>query len=146
MRRRYRALLVAPLVAPLVALSLASCAGGAAGGSADAPDLERSLVDIADQPGSVDGFAGALEDVVVETCEAQGAGWFASGTVTNPTDTAQSYRLYVAFSENRDTIGLVQVDVPEVAAGESATWDAEAQVAGEGIDCALRVERFAPAG
>src|SRR5690606_22693483 len=90
------------LAVPLVALSLAACAGEAAGGDADT-SAKNSYVEISDQQGSVEGFVGALEDSDIVRCERVGEGWVSEGTVTNPTDAEQSYRLYVAFNENRDT-------------------------------------------
>lgn len=133
------------LALSLVALSLTSCAGGAAGGDAgSSAKTSDSFVDVADPQGAIDGFVGASEDAEVTRCEAGGQGWISEGTVTNPADEAQSYRIYVAFNKNRDTKGLVQVDLESVAAGKSADWKAEAPVDAEKLDCVLRVERFAP--
>lgn len=127
----------------LVAPSLASCAGGAPGGDADTV-IENSYVEITDQQGSVQGFVGALEDSAIDSCEATEDGWTSAGTVTNPTDVAQSYRIYVAFNENRDTRGLVQIDLDSVAPGSEQSWEVEAPVPGVNLSCVLRVERFSP--
>ena len=126
---------------PLVALSLAACAGEAASGDADVAS-EESFVDISDHQGSVDGFVGALDDAEVDQCEATTDGWISAGTVANPTDSVQSYRLYVAFNDNQDTRGLVQVDLDEVPGGASENWEAQAPVSGDNLTCVLRVERF----
>lgn len=128
---------------PAACLALAACA---AEGEADGPDATgaQDVVDITEQQGSVEEFVGALEDAETDRCEAAEGGWVGEGTVTNPTGAAQSYRLYVAFTENGDTRGLVQVDVESVPAGESAPWRAEADLSGDGLQCVLRVERFDP--
>lgn len=137
------------LLIPLVALSLASCAGEPTGGSTDgdppaSPPAVESHVDVSDPQGSVPGFVGALDDATVERCEADANGWTAEGTVTNPTDLAQDYRIYVAFNQNRDTHGLVQVDLSAVAPGAVEHWSAHAPIDGGALSCVLRVERFDP--
>lgn len=137
--------LTTPVVALLAALALASCTGGGAG-EAPADERQSSFVQITDQQGSVEGFVGASDDAELDRCEAANDGWLAEGTVTNPTEVAQAYRIYVAFNKNRDTQGLVQVDLESVAAGESASWKAEAPISGQKLQCILRVERFAPQG
>lgn len=129
------------LAVPLVALSLAACTGEATGGDADAP-TEISYVEITDQQGSVEGYVGALEDAVINRCELAGDGWISEGTVTNPTESEQSYRIYVAFNENRDTHGLVQIDLTSVPAEASQHWKVEAPIPGDDLTCVLRVERF----
>lgn len=131
------------LAVPLVVLSLASCTGEAAGGDADTV-TETSFVEIADQQGSAEGFVGALEDSEIVRCESANGGWVSEGTVTNPEDSVQSYRIYVAFNKNRDTHGLVQVDLDSVAAGSSESWEVAAPVEGVDLSCVLRVERFDP--
>ena len=128
---------------PLVALSLAACTGEAASGDADVT-AEKSFVDITDHQGSVEGFVGALDDAEVGRCEATTDGWIAGGTVANPTDSVQSYRLYVAFNHNRETPGLVQIDLDEVPGGANEDWEAQAPVSGNNFTCVLRVERFDP--
>lgn len=130
-------------IATLVALSLASCGGEPAGGEVSSAS-EDSYVDLTDQQGSVDGYVGALEDAQLDRCEATNDGWASAGTVTNPTDSAQSYRLYIAFNKNRDTRGLAQIDLEAVAAGSTEDWQVEAPITGEDLTCVLRVERFIP--
>lgn len=101
-----------------------------------------TVTEITDQPGSVEGFVGALEDAEVKRCERDGDGWVAAGTVDNPTDRTQSYRLYISAMADGDTRGIVQVDVASVAAGESAAWKAEFALPDNDLTCVLRVERF----
>ncbi|MBM9465471.1 hypothetical protein JL108_18635 [Aeromicrobium sp. YIM 150415] len=139
MNRRYGSL----LVIPLVVLSLVSCSGDDGdGGTKD--EIVDSYTDITDQQGSVQGFVGAVDDAEVERCEASGDGWVAEGNVTNPEDVEQSYRLYVAYNEDRDTQGLVQVDVAAVPPGGTETWSAQVPLTADELECVLRVERFAP--
>lgn len=130
------------LAAPLVALALTSCVDES-DGEAAAPEANKdsTYVDITDQQGALEDFVGALEDATVEKCEAGGDGWLSEGTVTNPTDDTLSYRIYVAFNENRDTRGLTQVDLANVAAGETVPWSVEAPIGGDNLTCVLRVER-----
>lgn len=63
--------------------------------------------------------------------------------MTNPESDTQDYRLYVSAMTDGDTVGLVQVDVADVAGGETAEWEAQMDLAQEDINCVLRVERFA---
>ncbi len=135
------------LLTPLVALALSSCAGGAAdeAASGDAEQANQgSYVSVTDQQGSVEGFVGASEDAEITLCESKNNQSLAEGTVTNPTDANQSYRLYIAFNEGRDTQGLVQVDIESVEPGETLTWEAQAPVTTKDIQCSARVERFEP--
>lgn len=137
---------------PLVVLSLTACVGGGENGTGGAggaegktPDSTGSVVDITDTPGSLEEFVGAVEDAKPTRCEATTTGWVSEGEVTNSSDSDQNYRLYVSFMNRKDTRGLVQVDLESVPPGESSTWTAEAEIAGDAIDCVLRVERY-PAG
>ena len=137
--------LMGATAAILTVLALAACTGN---GNADLNPTPTAaatdVVDITDQPGSVDGWVGALEDAHVATCARQGDEWIAAGTVTNPVEDAQSYRLYVSLLDGSETRGLVQVDVPDVAAGASGQWKAAFPLTGDDFTCVLRVERFAP--
>lgn len=129
----------------MVALSLTACGGGPAveSGQVETETSTRNgFVSMTDQQGSVEGYVGASEDVIVEKCESSGENWVAEGTATNPTGETQNYRIYVAFNKNRDTKGLVQVDLESVGPNASAEWKAESPISGEKIDCLLRVERF----
>ena len=105
----------------------------------------EAVTDVSVQPGlSKDKFVGAASDVKTETCAADAGGWSASGTVTNASGAAASYRIYVAFNAKgtTDTRGLVQRDV-KVADGKTEKWKASAKVAGKDLICILRVERTA---
>lgn len=129
--------------ASLAALSLTMCGGGAAGPGEEDARVDSGFVEITDQQGSIEEFEGAVDDASVDRCEATDTGWIGEGTITNPTDEMQSYRIYVAFNKNRDTKGLVQIDL-DVAPGEQDDWRAEAPINGDDLNCVLRVERFAP--
>lgn len=101
------------------------------------------LTDVTDTPGSGENLTGALADSTTTTCERAGDAWTVDGTVTNPTEGAVSYRIYVSLlNAANDTRALVQVDVPEVAAGESSDWATEIPVAEDELSCILRVERY----
>lgn len=127
------------------AFALVSCTGADDADSDGATsETVDSYVEITDQQGSVDGYVGALEDSEVERCEASGEGWVGEGTVTNPEDASQSYRIYLTFNDKRDTKALVQIDLPSVAAGETEEWSGKAPVSGDDLTCVLRVERFDP--
>lgn len=143
MSRRVRGLRWAVPVALLgAALAVTGCTSDEA-----RPEPTGTIVsdvtDITDQPGSEEGYVGALGDAAVKRCERDGGDWIAAGTVTNPTDDAQSYRLYVSAMADDDTRGLVQVDVPPVDAGGTAQWNATFALPDDDMTCVLRVERFA---
>lgn len=124
-------------------LALTACTGNAEPEPSPTA-APTDVTDITDQPGSVDGWVGALEDAEVTTCAREGDDWIAAGTVTNPLEEAQSYRLYVSLLDGADTRGLIQVDVPDVAGGAAGEWKADFPLEGDAFTCVLRVERFAP--
>ncbi|TWX38473.1 hypothetical protein ES689_07485 [Frigoribacterium sp. ACAM 257] len=102
------------------------------------------ITDVQDVPGSGEGFAGALSDLTIATCERGDGGWTVDGTVQNPTDGAASYRLYMSLlTGGSDTRALQQVDVGPVAAGEGADWSMTIPVEEDGLTCVPRVERYA---
>lgn len=126
----------------VAALALTAC--GSAEDDAQSSEAEnQKVIEIADQPGSVEDYAGAVEDAELDTCAADGDGLDIAGTVTNPESDTEDYRLYVSAMTDGDTVGLVQVDVADVAGGETAEWESQMDLAQEDIDCVLRVERFA---
>ncbi len=135
--------LAGALAAAAIAVALAGC-GADVTPAPTGTGSPSDVTDITDQPGSVEGYVGALEDAETTRCERDGSNWIASGTVTNPLDEVQSYRLYVSAMDGSDTRGVVQVDVPEVAGGDSAEWTAEFPLPDDDLTCVLRVERFAP--
>lgn len=77
--------------------------------------------------------------------EKEGGVWLARGTVTNRGTEAAVYRIYASAMGDggAQTRGVVQVDVPAVAAGESAEWQAELPLADAELELVLRVERAA---
>lgn len=111
----------------------------------EAAEQIEQHVEFTIHPGSAtDGFVGALADATVSTCEAGEGVWNFAGTVVNPTEDTQSYRLYATLNTaDNVTAALVQIDVNEVAAVATADWSGTAPVEGE-LTCSLRVERFTP--
>ncbi|MEY2850114.1 MAG: hypothetical protein RI885_2781 [Actinomycetota bacterium] len=107
-------------------------------------DAEPGITDITDTPGSGEGYVGALADSTVGTCALADGAWTVAGTVTNPTEAAADYRIYVSLlAASGETRALQQVDVDALAATESTDWTATVPVADEGLSCVLRVERYA---
>lgn len=132
---------------------LTGCTGGTDGAapspspstSASAsPETIPGTTDVTDTPGSGEGLVGALADTQQQTCELDGEAWTVAGTVTNPTDAAADYRIYVSLlAAGGDTRALKQVDVPAVAAAATSDWTVSIPTAEEGLTCVLRVERYA---
>lgn len=117
--------------------------------TATADVQEPGVTDIVDAPGSGEGLVGAAADATTDTCESSGDAWVASGTVTNPTEVAVDYRIYVSLLNGaNDTRGLQQVDVTAVEPGATGTWESSIAVADDDLTCVLRVERYdtVPAG
>lgn len=105
---------------------------------------EAGITDIVDTPGSGEGLAGALADAEVKKCELVDDHWEVSGTVTNSSEGAASYRIYVSLlTEGGDTRSLTQVNVDPTDPGASAEWSTTVAVQDETLDCVLRVERYA---
>lgn len=138
---------VAASIAVAVGLVLAGCtdSGPTPSPSPTTSDqAQTSVTDIVDTPGSGAGLEGALADAEVKTCELAGEEWQVAGTVTNSTDAAASYRIYVSLlTPGGDTRSLTQVDVDPIDAGASADWETTVAVQDETLDCVLRVERYA---
>ena len=103
-----------------------------------------TVTDVRDPQGSVAGYVGAMQDASLDSCATVDGVLKVSGTVTNPVDEPQQYRIYVSTMEGEDTRGIVQVDVPVVDAKQSADWETEIALPDPGLTCLLRVERFAP--
>lgn len=119
--------------------------GGGDGGSSDsAPTKKPTVNDIRDSQGSVDGYEGALEDATVEVCAVEEGVMKMGGTVTNPLEDVRQYRIYISAMEGTETRGVAQVDVEPVEPGATAFWETSLAIADPGLDCLLRVERFAP--
>ncbi|HEY4576892.1 MAG TPA: hypothetical protein VIG67_03445 [Yaniella sp.] len=76
-------------VALLVAVTLAACGSSEDTGAADESSNaeEAKVVEVADHPGSVEDYVGALEDVELETCSAGGQGLDVAGAETTEWET-----------------------------------------------------------
>lgn len=133
----------------LIGLLAAGCGGDEVVEQRSADPADAATIDTSIDPGSADdGYVGAVADVTDLACEQQDGGWQASGLVTNPTDGAVDYRIYVSFvGEDGETRGLIQVDVADVAAGAEEPWETDMGLEDEDLRCLLRVERVGgPAG
>ena len=134
---KIKSMVIAP-AALLAAVALVGCTGG------DQPDevegSREKVIDVQDQPGSVEGYVGASDDAELTSCNMEDGALRVSGTVSNPESEPQDYRIYVSALESADTVGLVQVDVPDVS--DSETWSTEIAYDGHDLECVLRVERF----
>ena len=135
-----RSVVGAAVLAALTAL--AACGSEAEESEVTTISSSAKVIEITDQPGSLDDFVGALEDAEIQTCSTNGDGLNATGTVTNPEQSAQNYRIHLSALDGSDTVGLVQIDVADVPAGESADWNAQVELGLEDLDCVLRVERY----
>jgi hypothetical protein len=100
-------------------------------------------VDIQDQPGTADDFVGARKDATIDTCQVTDGKLDIKGTVTNPADSAQQYRIYISAIDGNDTLGVAQVNVKDVKPSDSADWETNMPVDENSVTCVLRVERFA---
>lgn len=134
---------IAVAAALAVATALAGCSSDEGDDREVSEPVESDVVEIIDQPGSVDGYVGALDDSELTVCEQQGDALHVEGTVTNPESDAQDYRIYVSAMDGNETRGLVQVDVPDVASGGTANWSTDFDLSDSELTCVLRVERFA---
>jgi uncharacterized repeat protein (TIGR01451 family)/LPXTG-motif cell wall-anchored protein len=118
-----------------------SAASGAPGGPATTA-RPATVISIVVQPNTAAGFVGARADVSGLSCAATGALWAARGLVTNPTDHAVSYRIYVSLlDETHGTRAVFEVDVDRVEANASRTWEGRVALGATGLSCVLRVER-----
>jgi hypothetical protein len=139
-RSFYRRHLLAGLAVTMV---LASCSSD----DVDDDDVAVSVppsavVEVDVNPGTSEGFEGALEDVSDLVCEQRGEIWEAEGIVTNSSSSTASYRIYISLLDgDRFTRGLLQVDVDSLDADESTEWAGEIALTEPDLDCILRVER-----
>lgn len=105
---------------------------------------EAGVTDIVDTPGSGEGLAGALADAEVKKCELVDDHWEVSGTVTNSSEGAASYRIYVSLlTEGGDTRSLTQVNVDAIDGGAETEWSTTVALDEKDLTCVLRVERYA---
>lgn len=134
---------IASSILPLASVALAACGSSDDEGPQGSEDQDdQKVIEVSDQPGSVEDYVGAKEDAEVETCDASSDGLEVAGTITNPESDAQDYRIFVSAMSAGDTAGLVQVVVANVAGGETAEWETQMDLTQEDLDCVLRVERF----
>lgn len=104
---------------------------------------EPGVTDIVDAPGTGEGLEGALADSTTDSCEQSGDGWAITGTVTNSTDAAVDYRIYVSLLNGaNETRGLQQVNVTAVEPGATSEWESSIAVPDDELTCVLRVERY----
>jgi hypothetical protein len=104
-----------------------------------------AVVDVKIQPGTAtDGFEGAVADVSDRRCDSTDGKWTVTGKVTNPTNAAVNYRIYMSFIDaSGATPGLLEVDVDHVVAGASADWTGSLDIGLDDLKCVPRVERVA---
>lgn len=133
---------MAGAAALVVAVALTACGPSDEADNAESSQADKKVIELNDQPGSVEDYTGALDDVELDTCSAGAGGLQVAGTVTNPESSTQDYRIYISAMAGDDTVGLVQVDVTNVAGGETAEWDNLLDLTQEDLECVLRVERF----
>jgi hypothetical protein len=138
----YRRHLLAGLVVTMV---LASCSGDDdVDGDVAVSVPPPAVVEVDVNPGTSEGYEGALEDVSDLACEQRGETWEVEGIVTNSSPSTASYRIYVSMLDgDRFTRGLLQVNVDSLDSGESTEWAGEIAVSEPELDCILRVERTA---
>ena len=139
-----RKAILAVVTALVAAGTLAGCSGASAPSTATSTPhatTTGAVTDITTPPGTAEGFAGALTDVTITTCDATAAPASFAGTVTNPEGSAQSYRIYVSVLTASTTIGVVEIDVDGVAAKATKKWSGTVNAGADGARCVLRVER-----
>jgi len=134
--------ILAAATAALMAAALVACSDDSDTPQENGEPADEKVIDMPDQPGSVEGYEGAAEDAELQTCESDGQALHVGGTVNNPVSETQDYRIYVSAMDGAETMGIVQVDVPGVPAGESADWGTELALSSNTLECVLRVERF----
>lgn len=102
---------------------------------------DGTVTQVTHAPGSSTGYVGALKDVKLTSCSADKAPARFEGTVTNPTSTSQSYRIYVSLQAAGDTVGVREVDVADVGGHATQKWSSTLPAGKAGTTCVLRVER-----
>ena len=113
----------------------------AAKGGASTSTTQPFVSNSKNTPGTLANFVGAKDDVHDTTCKQDGAGWNASGVVTNSTAKSVKYRIYVSFLNGDTTVGLAEVNVGKVNPKKTETWHQTVRVDGRDLRCVLRVER-----
>lgn len=102
---------------------------------------DGTVTQVTHAPGTTTGYVGALKDVELTSCSADKAPAHFDGTVTNPTSTSQSYRIYVSLQSGGNTVGVREVDVTDVAGHATQKWSGTLDAGKAGTTCVLRVER-----
>lgn len=102
---------------------------------------DGTVTQVTHAPGSSTGYVGALKDVKLTSCSADTAPARFEGTVTNPTSSSQSYRIYVSLQAAGNTVGVREVDVADVAGHATQKWSGTLPAGKAGSTCVLRVER-----
>jgi len=145
-------LLIASLVAGIAMATLAGCTPAKVDKGTPKPtpsatataEKPPGITDVTDTPGSGEGLVGALADSKVTACALSDGAWNITGTVTNPSDTAANYRIYVSLLDGAGgTRALQQVDVDRVKASATSDWKTSIPTKEDGLNCVLRVERYA---
>ena len=139
------------VAAAIVAVVLSGCSGPAPTPSPSpsgvTPTYGDSYDDFSQAPGSGgDDMEGARSDLKDTSCGADGDSWTYVGALTNSSDAAADFRVYVSFNDEDDaTVGLVQKDVAALGAGDTKIVSISMPKGDWGDrTCILRVERYTP--
>ncbi|WP_426624233.1 hypothetical protein ACPPVW_16935 [Leifsonia sp. McL0607] len=148
MSRAARAAVLTLPLAALVVMGVTGCTASAPHPSATptatataAAAHDGTITQITHKPGTDTGYVGALKDVKLGSCKADSSPAHFEGTVTNPTSTEQSYRIYVSLLSAGATIGVHEVDVSGVSGHATEKWSGTLPTGKPGTTCILRVER-----
>lgn len=150
-------ILTATIVASLAMLSLAACtdtddstpsSSASASASPSTSAVPDSVTDITDTPGAGSdgeggGFEGALSDYAPTGCSLVDGAWIVEGTLTNSTDAAADYRVYISLlNGSGETRALQQADVDGVEPGATAEVSLSIPLDEDGLNCVPRIERY----
>jgi hypothetical protein len=102
---------------------------------------DGTVTHVTHAPGTTKGYVGAVKDVELTSCSADTAPARFAGSVTNPTATTQSYRIYVSLQSEHATVGVKEVDIGHLGAHATQDWSGSLPVGKAGTTCVLRVER-----
>jgi hypothetical protein len=123
-------------------VAVAGLLGGCAGSSGGSSASSSSSGPVALPAPSTTAIANVPADrpaVSQKGCKATSSGWVASGTVTNPKSSAQTYLIVISFTTKQSTVlTRGQTKVP-VKAGATKSWTVAASFAKtKGVVCVLR--------
>jgi hypothetical protein len=144
--------LTAAFLVGTIALSAAACSGSdstkslseqrtAAKSKASTSTSLPFESDSQHTPGTLADFVGAKGDAHDVKCARQGAYWNATGKLTNPTQQAVKYRVYISFMSGDTTVGLTEFNSGRVAPKGTDVFHTGVKVQGTDLQCVLRVER-----